>query len=73
MRTLFLGSLWYDSFRVNGKEHLYFPSGKPKGIKSGTPQATAIATSILAYKNPAPPQQLSERKCYSNCKRSNQV
>ena len=55
----FLAHYGMTPFESMIKEHLYFPSGKPKGIKSGTPQATAIATSILAYKNPAPPQQLS--------------
>ena len=55
----FLAHYGMTPFESMVKEHLYFPSGKPKGIKSGTPQATAIATSILAYKNPAPPQQLS--------------
>jgi len=41
------------------KEHLYYPTGKNKGIKSGTEQAASIATLINDYKNPAPPQQLS--------------
>jgi hypothetical protein len=58
----FLGNYGMTPFESMIKEHLYSPSGKAKGIKSGTAEATAIATSILAYTSPAPPQQLSREK-----------
>ena len=55
----FLAHYGMTPFESMIKEHLYFPSGKTKDIKSGTAKATETATTILAYKNPAPPQQLS--------------
>jgi len=58
----FLAHYGMTPFETMIKEHLYYPTGKTKGIKSGTQKATEIATTILAYKNPSPPQQLSRER-----------
>jgi len=55
----FLGQYGMSPFESMITEHLYDATKKYKHIKSGTPKATEIATTILAYRNPAPPQQLS--------------
>lgn len=58
----FLAHYGMTPFESMIKEHLYYPTGKTKGIQSGTQKATEIATLILSYKNPSPPQQLSREK-----------
>ncbi len=55
----FLAHYGMTPFESMIKEHLYYPTGKTKGIKSGTDKATNIAELIDSYKKPAPPQQLS--------------
>ena len=44
----FLAHYGMTPFESMIKEHLYYPTGKTKGIKSGTGRATEIATLILS-------------------------
>ena len=58
----FLAHYGMTPFESMLKEHLYFPTGKSKGLKSGSNSSTEVAALINAYKNPSPPQQLSREK-----------
>ena len=58
----FLAHYGMTPFESMIKEHLYFPTGKSKELKSGSNGTTEVAAIINAYKNPSPPQQLSREK-----------